>query len=549
MRFPSLCVASAAAILVSGVFPGSMATMSPARASVASTVAEPPVVRTTAGAVQGISVDGVDNFRGIPYARPPVGDLRWRPPAAVTAWPGTRDATRFGGSCPALAGSNGPLSLTEDCLFVNVFRPTGTAATDARAVLAFVYGGGLRDGSSNQYEGALIAQRTGVVVVTLNYRLGAFGFLGDAALTRESGESGNYGLQDQQAALRWVRDNIRAFGGDPAKVTLGGESAGAFSTCAHLGAPGSRGLFRAAIMQSGACGSRTLAEAEGAGRAVATTLGCALVETDLRCMRAASTQAILNAAQRMQVGFSRGTPTLPVDPRAALTSGRAATVPVLFGANLDEARTFTHIATGWTRLQYETLIRSLSEDLGARVLAAYPWPANATSFTAPYLLGAVFTDDGPIIEVGGCATRRLAADIARRGTTFAYEFAHRNGPGLMSQPAGYVAGAGHAAELPYLWPSFHNGTPVAPTFAAAERQLSDHMLASWGAFVRTGAPGDAQAWPAYAGGRQVRQLLPGTTSRVANDRAYTTTHQCGLWDSVTWPTPAGEALLRTLLGF
>ncbi len=528
-----------------------MTTMSVASVSTAATAAaaaEPPVVRIAAGALQGARSGGAESFRGIPYARPPVGDLRWRAPAAVAAWAGTRDAGAYGGRCPALAGSNGALSLTEDCLFVNVHRPDGAAATDARAVLVFLHGGGLKDGSSDQYDGALLAQRTGIIVVTVNYRLGAFGFLSDPALTRE-GESGNYGFADQQAALRWVRDNVRAFGGDPAKVTVGGESAGAFSVCAHLSAPGSRGLFRSALMQSGACGSATQADADSASRPVIRTLGCGAQTTDVRCLRAASTQAVLNAAKDMKMNLVRGTPILPADPRVALTSGQAATVPMLFGANLDEARSFTWVAEGWSRDQYDSTVRLLSGNLGDRVLAAYPWPATATTFTAPYLLSGIFTADGPILEVGGCATRRLAAEFVRRNRTYVYEFGHRNGPGLSPEPVGYVWGAGHAAELPYLFPSFTNGPPVAPNFTAAERQLSEDMVASWGAFVRTGVPGDPASWPVYDGSKQVRSLLAGGASRPATDREYTTTHQCALWDSVVWPTPFGESLLKSLFGF
>src|SRR4051812_16586323 len=258
-----------------------IATAAPAQAQ-----DDPLVVHTDKGAVRGFQeARGVDAFLGIRYAAAPVGDLRWRPPQPAAAWSGVQDATKFGNTCPATASTNGPRSETEDCLFVNVWRPS--TVTRKRAVYVFIHGGGLLNGSSNQADMTDIVQRTGAVGVSFNYRLGVFGFLSVPGLTAEGGESGNYGLMDQQAALRWVQNNIAAFGGRPNAVTVGGESAGGWSVCMQLVSPGSAGLFSKAMMQSGSCPSRTQAVAEAAGTNVAGAVGCSDAATQVACLRAA----------------------------------------------------------------------------------------------------------------------------------------------------------------------------------------------------------------------------------------------------------------------
>src|SRR5690349_20181239 len=185
-----------------------------------------PVVQTDRGAVQGVRAPGVESFLGIRYAAPPVGALRWRAPQPAAAWPGVAPATAYGARGAAAASTNGARTEAEDCLFVNVQRPTGLRRGERRPVYVFIHGGGLVNGSSNQADMAAMVRATGVLGVTFNYRLGVLGFLGLPGLTAEAGESGNYGFQDQQAALSWVKRNVAAFGGDPARITVGGESAG-----------------------------------------------------------------------------------------------------------------------------------------------------------------------------------------------------------------------------------------------------------------------------------------------------------------------------------
>jgi carboxylesterase type B len=508
-----------------------------------------PVVRTETGSLRGLRSDGIDSFLGVPYAAPPVGDLRWRAPRPAASWLGVRDATSYGNRCAALASTNGPESDTEDCLHLNVQRPANARPGQRLPVFFWIHGGGLLNGSSNQHDADLIVRNTGVVVVTINYRLGVFGYLAHPALTGEAGQSGDYGFMDQQAALRWTQRNIGAFGGDPRQVTIGGESAGGWSVCAHLAAPGSRGLFSRAIMQSGSCVTQTLGEAETTGTAIAAAAGCADAATATECLRGTSTTGLLNAAaDAPSFAMVHGVPTLPTAPDTAVRGGDFAGVPVVIGANRDEGRTFSQGFIGQTEDQYVTFVRSTFGANADAVLDRYPWPANADAFTPAYLVGAIFTDSGLVGQIGGCANRGLTQAFARSTPTYAYQFDHRTGPGLTPTPEGYVWGAGHAAELAYLWPSFDNGTPIAPTFNAAERRLALDMVRYWGSFVRTGRPTAALSapWSRYDRARQTLSLRAGGKSALISDAELAAEHQCDFWDSVA-PQPA-HAELTPLLG-
>ena len=523
-------------VLVAAVLPLSLATVAllpPAPASAEkSALTASPVVVTDKGAVRGTSAGAVESFLGIRYAAPPVDALRWAPPQPAAPWTGVRSAEQYGNRCPALASTNGPRSETEDCLFINVQRPAGAKAGDRLPVYVFIHGGGLTNGSSNQMNMDKIVRETGVIGVSFNYRLGVLGFLGHPTLTAEAGESGNYGFLDQQAALRWVQRNIAAFGGNPSRVTIGGESAGGWSVCAHLVAPGSRRLFSRAMIQSGSCFTQSQAEAEASGGAFAADLGCTDPATAVACLRAASPAALLDASTTFSSRIVRGTPTLPVDPREAVRTGRFDRVPLVIGANRDEGRTFTQGMIGWTQAQYTAFVGATFGGNADAVLAQYPWPANSDQFTAAYLAGAIFTDAGLAAGIGGCPNRALIRDFARYTRTYAYEFAHRTGPGLVDL-GGYVWGAGHAAELAYLWPSFNNGTPIAPLFNAAERRLAREMVQYWGAFVEKGRPRviGQTGWPRYSHTGSVLSLRAGGQSVVITDATYVAEHNCTFWDT------------------
>lgn len=496
-----------------------------------------PVVRFDSGAVRGVRSAGVDSFLGIRYAAPPVGSLRWRPPQSADPWPGVLDADRYGNRCPVTAGTNGPRSETEDCLFVNVHRPAGLARGERRPVYVFIHGGSLMEGSSNQADLAAFVTATGVVGVSLNYRLGALGFLAHPGLTAEQGQSGDYGLMDQQEALRWVQRNIAAFGGDPGRVTIGGESAGGWSVCTHLVAPGSRGLFTGAVLLSGSCPSTTEAEAEDVGTRIAGAVGCTDAATALSCLRNAPVAALLAAGYPSADWMPfpvRGIPFLPDDPRKAVATGHFTRVPVLVGASRDEGRFFAQSFIGWSRDQYEGWVRQSFPTHVQAVLARYPWPAASDRFTAAYLAGAVFTDSGLLAGIGGCSHRALTRDLARYVPTWAYEFDHRTGPGPTPIP-GYEWGAAHAAVLFYLFPSLDIGTPIAATFDPAERQLAGEMTQYWAAFIRQSQPGvHGQAdWPRYRSPDYLTlSLRAGGASTTIPDEKLAAEHQCGFWDAV-----------------
>ncbi|SEC43653.1 para-nitrobenzyl esterase [Streptomyces sp. 3213] len=504
--------------------------------SAATSASTATVVPTDKGSVRGAVSHGVERFVGIPYAAAPTGPLRWKPPRPAARWTGVREATAFGNPCPVLPSGNGPRSETEDCLDINVWRPAAVRAGARLPVHVFIHGGGLTNGSGAQNDESKLVRETGVIGVSLNYRLGVFGFLGLPALTKEGGESGNYGFMDQQAALRWVQRNIAAFGGNPAAVTVDGESAGGWSVCGHLVSPGSRGLFARAVIQSGSCPSVPEAQAETAGTAFARQAGCDSTDLPavLGCLRSTSVGALLDASRTFSAGFVNGTPTFPVNVRQAVDSGHFTRVTVLVGANRDEGRTFAQGYIGAGKEAYLAFVQGVAGDRADEVLARYPWPETSDAFTAAYLVGAIMTDSGLVGGIGGCGQRSLVRAFGRYTPTYSYEFDHRTGPGLTQIP-GYVWGAGHAAELAYIWPSFDNGTPIAPLFNAAERRLAREMTQYWGAFTRTGRPHVVRqnAWPAYHPGKGLTlSLRAGGRSALIDDAQYSAEHQCSLWDTM-----------------
>ena len=312
-------------------------------ATVAVAAAAPgsPIVATDKGPIRGLAIDGMEVFRGIPYAAPPVGDLRWRPPQDRAPWDGVLNATQFANHCPQNPSPYGIASLTEDCLYLNVFTPSKTneGRPHLLPVMVWIHGGGLFLGESDGYDASPLVGE-GVVVVTINYRLGTLGVLAHPALSAESsyGGSGNWGLMDQQAALRWVQRNIRAFGGDPENVTIFGESAGGYSVHAQLASPQAAGLFHKAIVESGAYSltQSSLATAEAQGNAFASTVGC----TDAACLRALSVAAILQAGPRSTVFANIDGFVLTQSMLSAMTSGQFNQVPTIVGSNHDEWRLF-----------------------------------------------------------------------------------------------------------------------------------------------------------------------------------------------------------------
>jgi para-nitrobenzyl esterase len=345
-------------------------------------------VRTKDGVLEGTTEPGLRVFRGIPYGAPPLGDLRWREPQPVAPWKDVRKATDFGARC-----MQGPIfddmvfrdQPSEDCLYLNVWTPARSAG-EKLAVMFWIHGGGFQAGSASEprQDGARLAGK-GVVVVSLNYRLGVFGFLAHPELTKESGRgaSGNYGLLDQVAALRWVRDNVAAFGGDPGNVTIFGESAGSFAVSALMASPLARGLFQRAIGESGAyLGPSTglelssLAAEEAKGSRWAASIGAG----SLSALRGKTADEILQPALEVRPEFN---PTvdgyvLPRHPEALYAAGEQAHVPLLAGWNADESR--AEVVLARTKPTATSFVAQIHLEFGPAadsVLAAYPAASDA----------------------------------------------------------------------------------------------------------------------------------------------------------------------------
>jgi carboxylesterase type B len=490
------------------------------------------IVRTDRGLLQGMSAEGIDQFLGIPYARPPVGPLRWAAPQPMPRWSGIRPATSYGGRCAQLASGNGPRVDNEDCLYLNVYTPPGHRP-GSLPVLFMIHGGGLTTGAGDQHDGSLIVNTDHIVVVSINYRLGPFGFLTLPGLSGSAQTaSGNFGLLDQEAALRWVHRNIAAFGGNPAKVTIDGESAGGWSVCALMTSPPARGLFRGAIMQSGSCATQTRAAAQTASLAFAKQAGCPDPATAAACLRARPEQALLDASPSYQPLFVSGGPELPLPAAQAVASGHYNRVPLLMGTNHNEGRTFAQGFTGYTQQQADQLITQIYGAQAPAILARYPWSSYPAPYTAAYMIGDIWTDSGFLSGIGGCPTQNQAATFAATTPTFFYQFDDLHAPGLNNDHPGYQWGAGHAMELAYLWPSFNNGFSLYDLLTPAQLELSRQMVRYWGAFTALGAPEvpGQPRWPAYTTGR-LMSLRPGGQTRTIPASEFAAEHQCSFWNS------------------
>ncbi|WP_410506917.1 carboxylesterase/lipase family protein [[Mycobacterium] appelbergii] len=488
---------------------------------------DPAVVQTTTGALRGTVAADYRLFAGIPYAAPPVGPLRFAKPVAATGWQGERDATRPGPRCvqdPAADPENGR-NTSEDCLTLNVWTPP--ASGEPRPVMVWIHGGAFVNGSGDVYDSRWLASRGDIIVVTINYRLGTLGFLAHPALGA-AGDVGNYGLADQQAALRWVRDNIAAFGGDPEKVTVAGESAGGMSVCDHLVAPGSAGLFRAAILMSPPCQAQAdLATAERDSVEYAAGVGCPDPATAAACLRALPTDDLRKPVWYFNIGSDEltgpvvGTTELPQDPVAEIAGGRAARVPVLIGTNRDEFTLFTalrYLREGqrFTVEQYPALLAETFGRHAAAVAAHYPidrYGGVAQAYSAA-------VTDGEF----SCVANRLAGGLAGTDTVYSYEFNDRTAPAPdVMQTLPFPVGASHSLELRYLF-----DVGGAPPLNPAQQELSASMIAYWSQFVRTGDPaGDGQpAWPPSDEAAKIMSLKLGGPQMMDG---FANEHRCPFW--------------------
>lgn len=498
-----------------------------------------PLVRIDSGWIRGTDDGTVREFSGIRFARPPTGARRWRPPAPVRPWRGVADATEPGDPCVQMEA--GEHIGSEDCLFLDVTVPSRPQHEGPLPVMVWLHGGGYTTGSGSTYDARRLAARGDVIVVTPNYRLGVFGYLGLEGLPG----SGTFGLADQIAALRWTKRNAAAFGGDPRNVTLFGESAGGMSACALLTSPAARGLFDKAIIQSGSCllewVSGTYVPIPGmpsftpytsleanreTGEAAAASLGCREGE-ELECLRAMPVEELMTVNDTFASNLAYGTPLLPQEPAEALRSGEFARVPVISGGTRDEANGFiagaAEAGIPVTEELYPQLVEGAFGDAADEVLAEYPM----ADFASPALAWATISTD----RAWACPTLEANQLMAEHTRVYAYEFADRKAPNIGDVPADFPPGAQHGSELPYL---FDLGGEPWPTLSDEQWRLADRMIDYWTTFAHAGRPHAAGAptWrPMRPGDTEALSLAPagGGGIRLVDVGAE---HRCAFWDGL-----------------
>lgn len=513
-----------------------------------------PFARVESGLVIGSAADGINQFLGIPYAAPPVGALRWTPPKPYGSFAGhVLEATQFGNECAQPGGIG-----SEDCLFLNVYTPQSRSAEHVRGhhrlpVMVWIHGGGLTRAGSNLFDPSPLV-KNGVIVVTINYRLGYLGFFAHPAIDAEGHLNGNYGLMDQQFALKWVRDNIAGFGGDPDRITIFGQSGGGLSVYAHLASPLAAGLFHRAIAQSGSYVNfqdyfnfivpLTVAETTGtllvpSGSAIAESVGC--TDQTASCLRSAPTSALVATEPRVYP-FLDGV-LLTQTLGAAFDNGQFNRVPVISGTNHDEWRYYVAVQYDLSEnpildsSTYNAAVTELWGPLGSAlvssVLSLYPFAGYDSGGEA---LGASGTDG-----IFSCPARNAVRLLSRFVPTYAYEFNDENAPPAQSLFGGLLTfplGAYHAAELQYLFSGkpedalFLFGIPTVPPLSSAQQQLSAAMISYWTQFAKTGNPNwsGAPIWSPYdATFDQFQSLIPPTPTVEAN---FDAAHQCSrFWNT------------------
>jgi para-nitrobenzyl esterase len=495
-----------------------------------------PRVAVDAGVLEGTHFDAASGdvaFLGIPYAAAPVGNLRWRAPQPPAGWPGIRDAKAFGPACPQLPSGWLPEMLgrkemvtDEACLYLNVWTTNLAAASEASPhaspahkapVMVWIHGGGNVEGSQEWPPLGPTLARHGVVVVSINYRLGVFGFLSLPGLTGESAEhvSGNYGLLDQMEALKWVQRNIDRFGGDPANVTVFGASSGSLDICDMMASPLSVGLFEKAILQSGFCvdsSSPTLAEAEGQGKILARQFGVsgddALAVKSLRAIPAE--RLLQQAASDHQIDFNPIVDkwVLPDQPERIFQQGKQARVPVIVGSNADEVSIFASPIVGGkshrpkTIAEYKEWLQKTFHDLAPQALAAYP---AKTDEDVPKAFLAVDTDDD--FGFGAWLLARETEAIGQNA--FLYTFSYV-GSGKFA-----VLGAFHSEESILLSKRYWTSWVSSPD----DEPMSERIIGYWTQFAKTSRPDGPglPAWPAYDSKTDRYQELGRHTGQIAPD--------------------------------
>jgi para-nitrobenzyl esterase len=534
------------------------------------------LVETTNGWVQGKTVGSVDQWLGIRYAASPAGVNRWTQPKPPGSYGTPQDptvATQFGAPCPqniSQFGNSIPLPIppnsvpvpgsadSEDCLFLNIYVPADRSDDHGERlpVLFWIHGGSNQYGEGSSYDPTPLVTQGHIIVVTINYRLGALGWLAHPLLDNGTpNSSGNYGLMDQQFAMRWVNRNIAAFGGDPHKVTIAGESAGGIDICSHLASPKAAGLFRGAIVESGCIVfqyPQSFVE-QDIGAPFAAALNC----TTLACLQAAPVSAVLAAALPLPWVVAVGPAILPEAPQQAFSDGAFNKVAVLQGTNLDEGRLFVPLFNGVvTSSSYASTVAGL--------FVAYPNPPLAT-IESHYPI-ANYSTDGPTAAPGeavaaivtdsvfACTARTADQLLSKIVPVWAYEFKDTKAPELFNLPTAFPYGAAHASELQFIFnpnaffPNVDYQVPTDPfPLSPVEQGLSRDMVRYWTNFVATldpnrsgaglkpslagwGGERDGDFWRRYDSTSDDVQAL--TTPLPHPEFHFGAEHQCSFWEQL-----------------
>ena len=510
---------------------------------------DPSVVQVATGSIRGNVESAYRQFLGIPYAAAPTGSLRWKPPQPAPAWRGVRDASIPKDMCPQYSYTGpGVASVggNEDCLVLNVTTPNKPTLRRL-PVMVWIHGGEYTNGSGVDQDGSWLVQKADVVVVTINYRLGALGFLAHPALTAESRDnSGNFGLLDQQAALAWVKANIVQFGGDPNNVTIAGVSAGGNSVWAHMISPKSAGLFQHAISISGLWVTNwnwmgydepaqpfKLSDAEATGTRFAQAIGCTGSDRSVaKCLRNTTVADLVATGggdfgpMYYKWGPTAGGAIMPRQLKEALNVGAFNRVPIINGSTHDESAPYVMMSF-WmymnNPLTPEVYAQTLQQRFGddaSTVQARYSIDAYGS---ATYAYSAVDTD-----LQNSCYSRTINGLAAAYTKVYAYEFNDPNAPSsswamVFGGPLPYAPRAYHASDVQYVFPSPNNTEGFTPE----QIQLSGGMIGYYTSFAKSGVPQGQTTWLPYDRTVDAVQLL--APDAIAPITSFASDHQCAFW--------------------
>ena len=517
------------------------------------------IIQTTDGPIRGIAREGMRQYLGIPYAAPPVGGLRWRPPQNHMTWTAPYEAIGFG-NVGAQGNTSFPgfghFSESEDCLYLNVFTPEDAEEGMDCPVMVWIPGGGLFMGSGNSYDPSLLVKNGKVIFVSVNYRLNIFGFFSHPAINAEEHACGNYGIMDQQCALGWVRRNIEKFGGDPANVTIFGESAGGISVWSQVASPGAAELFHKAIVLSGSVApttdTPTVESKEHVGQALMTAAGCSNQTADN--LRLVPTADLLKAnavplgtfgSGPFHVGLMMDGKVIPKPMKTLFSSGEFNRVPIMNGTCRDEFYWFqglAELATGHTvtveayadalEMSFKVIppeLLGVSPNVGAlaEVLERYP----PHKFKSPSsALAAAIGDCGLICNGGRRVTRMIKKYV---NEVYAFEFNVPDSPSPWPM-ASFPYESAHTIELQYLFPGFRGGSGISQELTEVQKRLANQMVHYWTTFSRFGTPNDpvlqAPFWPVYD--REQDNYLSLQTPTPVAMTSFGTHHHCDFWDTL-----------------